>query len=93
MPRIIDQLCELCVICVKYVLGSGLSGSGDSMKIVIILPTYNEKENIGLMIRALQEQFAKIRHDMNILVVDDNSPDGTADVVQAGGGKRRRTSS
>ena len=52
------------------------------MKIVIILPTYNEKENIGLMIRALQEQFAKIRHDMNILVVDDNSPDGTADVVR-----------
>jgi dolichol-phosphate mannosyltransferase len=52
------------------------------MKIVVILPTYNEKENIGLMISALQEQFVKIRHDMNILVVDDNSPDGTADVVR-----------
>ncbi len=52
------------------------------MKIVIILPTYNEKENIGLMLRALQEQFANIRHDMNILVVDDNSPDGTADIVR-----------
>ncbi len=52
------------------------------MKIVIILPTYNEKDNIGLMIRALQEQFKKIPHDMNILVVDDNSPDGTAEVVR-----------
>lgn len=53
------------------------------MKIVVILPTYNEKDNIALMIRALQEQFGKIPHDMNILVVDDNSPDGTAEIVRA----------
>ncbi len=53
------------------------------MKIVVILPTYNEKENIALMIRALREQFRTMSHDMNILVVDDNSPDGTADVVRA----------
>jgi dolichol-phosphate mannosyltransferase len=52
------------------------------MKIVVILPTYNEKDNIALMIRALQEQFGKIPHDMNILVVDDNSPDGTAEIVR-----------
>ena len=52
------------------------------MKIVVILPTYNEKENIALMIGALQEQFRKLPHDMSILVVDDNSPDGTADVVR-----------
>jgi dolichol-phosphate mannosyltransferase len=53
------------------------------MKIVVILPTYNEKDNIALMINALQEQFDKIPHDMNILVVDDNSPDGTAEIVRA----------
>jgi dolichol-phosphate mannosyltransferase len=53
------------------------------MKIVVILPTYNEKENIGLIIHALQEQFRKIPHDMQILVVDDNSPDGTAEIVRA----------
>jgi len=53
------------------------------MKIVIILPTYNEHENIGLMIQALQKVFTAMPHDMNILVVDDNSPDGTADVVRA----------
>ncbi|HUI46876.1 MAG TPA: glycosyltransferase family 2 protein [Nitrospirota bacterium] len=53
------------------------------MKIVIILPTYNEKENISLMIDALLKQFAQISHHMSILVVDDNSPDGTADVVRA----------
>jgi len=52
------------------------------MKVVVILPTYNEKENIGLMIDALEGIFKDIPHDMNILVVDDNSPDGTADVVR-----------
>ncbi len=53
------------------------------MKIVVILPTYNEKDNIGLIIPALQEQFRKLPHDMHILVVDDNSPDGTAELVRA----------
>jgi dolichol-phosphate mannosyltransferase len=53
------------------------------MKIVVILPTYNEKENIGLMIQALQKVFASIQHDMHVLVVDDTSPDGTAEVVRA----------
>jgi dolichol-phosphate mannosyltransferase len=52
------------------------------MKIVIIIPTYNERENIVLMIQALQEQFRRIPHDMHILVVDDNSPDGTANIVR-----------
>ena len=53
------------------------------MKIVVILPTYNERENIVLMIRALQKQFLAVPHDMHILVVDDNSPDGTADLVRS----------
>jgi dolichol-phosphate mannosyltransferase len=53
------------------------------MKIVVILPTYNERENILPIIQALREQFLKIPHEMNILVVDDSSPDGTGDLVQA----------
>jgi dolichol-phosphate mannosyltransferase len=53
------------------------------MNIVVILPTYNEKDNIILIIKALQEQFRHIPHDMKILVVDDHSPDGTADQVKA----------
>jgi dolichol-phosphate mannosyltransferase len=52
------------------------------MKIVIILPTYNESGNILLLINALQEQFKRIPHDMHILVVDDESPDGTGDLVR-----------
>lgn len=53
------------------------------MKIVIILPTYNERENIILLVSALQEQRRRTPHDLHILVVDDNSPDGTAEVVRA----------
>ena len=52
------------------------------MKIVVIIPTYNERENIGPLIDAIEEEFAKIPHDCHILVVDDNSPDKTAQVVK-----------
>ena len=54
------------------------------MKVVIILPTYDEKENIKRMIPILQEEiFPQVKnHDMSILVADDNSPDGTADEVR-----------
>ena len=49
------------------------------MNPIVIIPTYNEKENISLMLQtvmALPEEF-------DVLVVDDNSPDGTADLVKA----------
>jgi dolichol-phosphate mannosyltransferase len=52
------------------------------MKITVVIPTYNEKENIGLLIRSLQAQFRRIPHEMHILVVDDESPDGTAETVR-----------
>ncbi len=53
------------------------------LRVVLILPTYNERNNIGNIIDELQVQFRDIQHDMHILVVDDSSPDGTADVVRA----------
>lgn len=54
------------------------------MKTVIIIPTYNEKENINLLIEELEQEFNKIpeKYRMNILVVDDTSPDGTAELVK-----------
>lgn len=52
------------------------------MKIVVVIPTYKEKNNIGPLISSLQSQFKIIRHELHILVVDDNSPDGTADKVK-----------
>ena len=51
-------------------------------KVVIILPTYNERDNIGRMIDALQDQSLGAGHELHILIVDDSSPDGTADVVR-----------
>ena len=45
---------------------------------IVIIPTYNEKENIEKIIRAV---FA-LEHDFHILVVEDNSPDGTAAIVK-----------
>ena len=45
---------------------------------VIIIPTYNEKENIEKMIRTL----ISLEHSFDILVVDDGSPDGTAAIVK-----------
>ncbi len=53
------------------------------MKTTIIVPTYNESENIVKLIDELQSVFKKIStHQMSILVVDDNSPDGTAALVK-----------
>ena len=54
------------------------------MKVVIIIPTYNEKGNIERLIKILEEEiFPKIKnHDMGILVADDNSPDGTEEEVR-----------
>lgn len=46
----------------------------------VILPTYNETENIVPLIEAISEVLESWRHE--IIVVDDNSPDGTSKVVQ-----------
>ncbi len=53
-------------------------------KVVIVMPTYNEAKNITLMIKALfEEEFPKIKGaEMHLLVVDDNSPDGTGKIVK-----------
>ncbi|WP_428743652.1 polyprenol monophosphomannose synthase [Tenacibaculum sp.] len=45
---------------------------------LVIIPTYNEKENIEAIVRATFDQ-EKVFH---VLVVDDNSPDGTAEIVE-----------
>lgn len=59
------------------------------MKTVIIVPTYNERDNIARLIEELSIQFARMHHEMHVLVVDDQSPDGTADVVRELQGRHR----
>lgn len=50
----------------------------DASKLLILLPTYNEAGNVPSIISAIRAAVPQAR----ILVVDDNSPDGTADVVR-----------
>ena len=45
---------------------------------LVIIPTYNEKENIEAIITAVMT----LPIDFNVLVIDDGSPDGTADIVK-----------
>lgn len=52
------------------------------MKVVIIIPTYNEKDNIGSIIHEVFDEIRDLSHDVHILVVDDNSPDGTGKIVE-----------
>ena len=47
-------------------------------KTMVVLPTYNEAENLPLMIEAL----LALPVDLGVLVVDDNSPDGTGDLAE-----------
>ena len=48
------------------------------MKKIVIIPTYNEKENITAIINAV----IVLGNQYHVLVVDDGSPDGTADIVK-----------
>lgn len=60
----------------------------ENKKIVVMIPTYNERENIGPVIDAILQLNSGL--DITVLVVDDNSPDGTATIVQELAAKDRR---
>jgi dolichol-phosphate mannosyltransferase len=49
--------------------------------LAICLPTYNERENLEPMVRALGEVLAGAGLDARVLVIDDNSPDGTGELA------------
>ena len=50
----------------------------DTSDSIVIIPTYNEKENIGRIVRTI----FGLDKTFDILVIDDNSPDGTAGIVK-----------
>ncbi len=56
-------------------MGSNLPGD---MRSVVVLPTYNEAENIDLFLRAVRDAAPST----DVLVVDDNSPDGTGKIAE-----------
>ncbi len=48
------------------------------MKTIVVMPTYNEAENLPQMVAAL----LSLENDLEIVIVDDNSPDGTGDLAE-----------
>ncbi|MFX0194972.1 MAG: polyprenol monophosphomannose synthase [Candidatus Hodarchaeota archaeon] len=53
------------------------------MQIVLVIPTYNERENIPRLIPKIYKVFRKTKTTGHVLIVDDNSPDGTWKIVKA----------
>ncbi|MFK4070286.1 polyprenol monophosphomannose synthase [Streptomyces sp. NPDC029674] len=57
---------------------SSRAADAASPKIVVVVPTYDERENLPLLVGLLQELDLP---NLHVLVVDDNSPDGTGDIA------------
>ncbi len=47
----------------------------------VVVPTYNERDRLGALVAAIVDAYAADRVDGEIVVVDDNSPDGTGDLA------------
>jgi len=60
---------------------AGLWGVSSSLKFSIVIPTYNEAGGIEKLVATLSEIFRANALDGEIVVVDDNSPDGTGAIV------------
>ncbi|HEX3515986.1 MAG TPA: glycosyltransferase, partial [Trebonia sp.] len=46
-------------------------------RVLIVMPTYNERQNLEIIVGRIREAVP----DADLLVVDDNSPDGTGDLA------------
>lgn len=51
------------------------------MELSIVVPTYNEKENIQVLIKKINAEFKKYKIQGEVIIVDDNSPDATGKIV------------
>jgi dolichol-phosphate mannosyltransferase len=57
------------------------------MKLAIVIPTYNEAETIPSLIKELFEKIKQIVEKLDVLIIDDSSPDGTANIARKLGEK------
>ena len=53
------------------------------MKVAVVIPTYNEKDNISRLVAKIEEAFSLHNLSGYILIVDDNSPDGTGAIAES----------
>jgi dolichol-phosphate mannosyltransferase len=51
------------------------------VRVVVCLPTYNERQNLAQMVRALADVFLQAELEAHMLVIDDSSPDGTGELA------------
>ncbi|TVY39142.1 Dolichol-phosphate mannosyltransferase subunit [Lachnellula occidentalis] len=51
-------------------------------KYSVILPTYNERRNLPVIVSLINDSFTKNNLDYEIIIVDDGSPDGTANIAR-----------
>ena len=56
--------------------------NGNALSVLVLIPTYNEAENIEKLIRRIFGVAETLDDEIRILVVDDDSPDGTGKIVQ-----------
>jgi len=71
--------------------GSPLTAPSDDLsgpELTVVVPTFNERDNVGLLVERLDAALAGIPWE--VVFVDDDSPDGTADAVRAMAQKDRR---
>ncbi|MGZ4839542.1 MAG: glycosyltransferase, partial [Terriglobales bacterium] len=54
--------------------------AGQTLELAVIIPTYNERNNIPLLVERLKNVLDGVSWEA--IFVDDDSPDGTADVVR-----------
>lgn len=65
----------------SIVVGGGEVATAVTLSVLVVLPTYQEAENVAEVIRRVRASTP----EAEILVIDDSSPDGTADVAKAAG--------
>ncbi|CAK0786491.1 Dolichol-phosphate mannosyltransferase subunit 1 [Coccomyxa viridis] len=53
-----------------------------SHKYSVLLPTYNERENIGIIVALLVRTFESRNLSFEVIIIDDNSPDGTQEIAK-----------
>ena len=62
------------------------------MNIAIVIPTYNEKETLPSLIEKIFDKIRPLVEELHVVIVDDSSPDGTADIARNLGDKFQKIS-